>query len=213
MYGHDLSRNTFTESDWSSPDHPKDKSAYTKSKTFAERDAWAFMAQDDSGLELVTINPGMVLGPVMESDYGTSAIVVKKLLEGTFPGTPKLGWPVTDVRDVAKMHILAMTNPEAAGERFIAANGFMWMNDIAKVLKEKMPEASKKVPVKNLPTWLMRIMANFDKEVKSVVFELGRARHTPSDKAQKVLGWKPRSNEEAIVSTAETLIKHGGVKL
>ena len=212
MYGHDNPNGTFTEEDWSNP-QSKSNSAYTKSKTLAERAAWDFVGgQEGNGLELVTINPGMVLGPVLESDFGTSAIVVKKLMEGTFPGTPQLGWPVTDVRDVAQMHLLAMTTPKAAGERFIAANGFMWMNDIAKVLKQELPEKTKKVPTKNLPTWLMRILANFDKEVKSVAFELGLKRETPSDKAQKILGWQPRSNTDAIVSTAETLLQYGGVK-
>ncbi len=211
MYGHAQEKVIFTENDWTNPADKKDNSAYTKSKTLAERAAWDFVKQDQTGLELVTINPGMVLGPVLESDYGASATVVKKLFEGAFPGTPKIGWPITDVRDVAEMHVLAMTTPAAAGERFIAANGFLWMNDIAHVLKKEMPEKSKKVPTKNLPTWLMRILANFDKEVKSVAFELARYRDTPSDKAQKILGWKPRSNEEAIVSCAQSLIRHGVV--
>lgn len=211
MYGHAREKDLFDEHDWTNPADKNDNSAYTKSKTLAERAAWKFLEKDNSGLELVTINPGVVLGPVLESDYGASATVVKKLFDGAFPGTPKIGWPITDVRDVAEMHVLAMTAPAAAGERFIAANGFLWMNDIARVLKEKMPEKSQKVPTRNLPIWLMRILANFDKEVKSVAFELGRYRDTPSDKARKLLGWKPRSNEEAIISCAESLIAHGAV--
>ena len=99
MYGHEDEKVEFTEEDWSNPNHPKDKSAYSKSKTFAEKEAWEFIHADKSGLELTTINPGMVLGPIMEVDFGTSAIVVKKLLEGAFPGTPKIGWPIVDVRD------------------------------------------------------------------------------------------------------------------
>jgi len=213
MYGHEEGKIDFTEEDWSNMDHPKDKSAYTKSKTLAEKAAWDFIEADKSGLELSVINPGMVLGPIMESDYGTSAIVVKKLLEGKFPGTPKIGWPIVDVRDVAALHIVAMTHPKAAGQRFMAANSFMWMNDIAKVLKHKVPHLASKVPVKNLPIWLLKILANFDKEIKSVSFELDKKRENVSKKAFKSLGWTPRSNEEAIVATAETLSKFGGLNL
>lgn len=212
MYGHEDEKIEFTEKDWSNPNHPKDKSAYSKSKTFAEKAAWEFIHADKSGLELTTINPGMVLGPIMESDIGTSALVVKMLLDGAFPGTPKIGWPIVDVRDVAALHIMAMTHPKAAGERFIAANDFMWMNDIAHVLKARTPHLARKVATKDLPNWLMRIMANFNKEVKSVAFELGKRRKNASKKAFNILGWRPRSNEEAIVATAETLVKHVTLK-
>lgn len=212
MYGHEDGKIEFTEKDWSNPNHPKDKSAYTKSKTFAEKAAWEFIHQDKSGLELTTINPGMVLGPIMEADFGTSAIIVKKLLDGAFPGNPKIGWPIVDVRDVAALHIMAMTHPRAAGERFIAANKFMWVNDIAQVLKSKTPHLARKVATKDLPNWLMRIMANFDKEAKSVAFELDKRRENASKKAFDMLGWRPRSNEEAVVATAETLVKYIALK-
>lgn len=212
MYGHGQDKKSFTEADWSNPADSKDNSAYTKSKTLAEQAAWEFMAQDESGLELAVINPGLVLGPISERDFGASAVVVKKLLEGAFPGTPKIGFPITDVRDVAQLHILAMTHPKAAGERFIAANGFMWMQEIAQVLKQEVPEHAQKVPLKNLPNWLMRILANFDKEVKSVAFELNRYRQAEGTKAINTLGWQPRSNAEAIVDCARSLIHYGAVK-
>ncbi|MFY0593736.1 SDR family oxidoreductase [Roseivirga sp.] len=213
MYGHEEGKSQFTEEDWSNPNHRKDKSAYTKSKTLAEKAAWDFIEKDKSGLELSVINPGMVLGPVLESDYGTSAIVIKKLLDGAFPGNPKLGWSVVDVRDVAALHIMAMTHPKAKGERFMAANDFMWVKDIAKVLKEKVPNLARKVTEKNLPVWLMKVLANFDREVKSVSFELDKKRENVSKKGFQLLGWTPRSNSDAIVATAKTLSKYGGLKL
>lgn len=213
MYGHNDGREVFSEEDWSNPLDAKDNSAYTKSKTLAERAAWEFIEQDNTGLELAVVNPGMVLGPIMEADYGASPIVVKKLLEGAFPGTPKIGFPTIDVRDVADLHITAMTHPKAAGERFIAANGFMWMKDVSKVLKDNLPASeSKKVPTKDLPIWLMRILANFDKEAKSVAFELGKKRDAINDKAKDLLGWNPRANSEAVLATAETLKKFGALK-
>ena len=207
MYGHDPGKTSFTETDWSDP-KSNDNSAYTRSKTLVERAAWEYVQKEEVDLELVTINPGLVLGPILEADFGASAVVVKKLLEGAFPGTPKIGFPITDVRDVVDLHLLAMTHSKAAGERFIAANGFMWMQDIAKILKAKLPDASKKVPVKNLPNWLMRILANFDKEVKAVAFELNRYRQADGAKATELLGWQPRSNEEAVTDCAESLIAH-----
>ncbi|OEK06354.1 SDR family oxidoreductase [Roseivirga misakiensis] len=213
MYGHEANRTRFTEEDWSNPNHPKDKSAYTKSKTLAEKAAWEFMEKDESGLELSVINPGLVLGPILEADFGTSAMVVKKLLDGAFPGNPKIGWPVVDVRDVAALHIVAMTHPKAKGERFMAANDFMWVKDIAKVLKEKVPNLSRRVSDKDIPVWMVKALSNFDREVKSVSFELDKKRVNVSKKGFQLLGWTPRPNSDAIVATAKTLSKYGGLKL
>jgi dihydroflavonol-4-reductase len=212
MYGYEGKKTVFSEEDWTILEG-KDNSAYTKSKTIAEKAAWDFIEKDNSGLQLVAVNPGMVFGPVLESDIGPSNTIIKKLLEGAFPGTPKLGWEIADVRDVVQMHLLAMTTPAAAGHRFFCGNGFMWMNDIARVLKEKMPEYSKKVPTKNLPVWLMRILAKFDKEVRTVAFELNMKHEASNSKARDILGWQPRNNEDAILDTGRSLIDIGAVKL
>jgi len=208
FYGYGNTGKTFTESDWSDPES-QDNSAYTRSKTYAERAAWEFMDANKTEMELCTINPGAVLGPVLESDYGTSAEIVLKLLRGELPGKPKLGFPLVDVRDVADLHIRAMESDQAAGERFLCANDFMWMGDVSDILKVSHPQFAKQLPSFNLPNWMIKLSAIFDPVAAGVTFELGIRRDCDSSKAKSLLGWKPRSNKEAIIATADSVIKMG----
>lgn len=198
----------FTEDDWTDPDGPG-VSAYARSKILAERAAWNFVNTEGGGLELAVINPSLVLGPVLERDYGSSAELVKRLLKGKFPGCPRLGWPVVDVRDVAALHIAAMEAPAANGHRFLCADTFMWLRDIALVLREHVPDHRASIPIRPLPDLLVRAIGLFDHRVGSVVSELGSRRAVSSDKARRMLGWRPRSSEEAIIATADSLIAHG----
>jgi len=204
FYGYGSTGRPFTEKDWSNP-ASSDNSAYTRSKTYAELAAWEFM-ETHKDLELTTINPGAVLGPVLERDYGTSAEIVLKLLNGDLPGLPRLGFPLVDVRDVANAHLCAMTHPNAAGERFLCANEFTWMQDIADVLREHLPDRANKIPRRRLPNWLMRMSALFDPVIRSVTFELGVKRDVDSSKLRDVLGVELRSNRDAITATADSLI-------
>ena len=206
-YGHNDHQKTYTEADWSIVDKG-DVMAYPKSKTIAEKAAWQFMEETGTEMELTTVNPSLVFGPALEKDFGSSLEVIKKMMAGELPGAPKIGWPVVDVRDVAEMHVLAMTHPDAKGERFICANDTMWMIDIAQVLQRHFPAYRKKVPGRTLPNWLIRISALFDPTVRSVLSELDKPQYVTSEKAQKVLGWTPRSNEEAIISAAKSLIDY-----
>ncbi len=168
------------------------------------------MAHEGGGLELVTINPGAVLGPVMGRDFSASIEIVKKLLDGSLPGLPRFGWPLVDVRDIADLHVRAMVRPEAAGQRFIGAGPFYWMADIAHVLKARLPEkVAKRVPSRSLPNWLVRASSLFDPTVRGRLFELGKERPVSPEKARRILGWSPRSNDDAIVATAESLIALG----
>ncbi len=205
VYGRGNIDRPFTEADWSDPDGA-DNSAYTRSKTYAERAAWEFMKTDRSGMELTTINPGAVLGPVLEKDYGTSAEIVLKLLKGDFPGMPRLGFPLIDVRDVADLHVRAMTHADAAGKRFLCANDFMWMEEIAAVLSDHLPNYANKMPKLRLPNWAVRAAALFDPVTRGVTFELGVRRDCDTSQARKILGFAPRSNREAIVATADSLL-------
>ena len=206
-YGHSDHSKTFTEADWSVIDSG-DVMAYPKSKTIAEQAAWQLMEETGTDMELVTINPCLVFGPALEKDIGSSLEVVKKMLKGEMPGAPKIGWPIVDVRDVAEMHLLAMTNPEAKGQRFICANDTMWMMDIAKVLQQHFPQYRRKLPKRTLPNWLIKATALFDAQIRSVLTELDKPQHVSSQKARDVLGWTPRSNEEAIVSAAKSMIEY-----
>ena len=154
-----------------------------------------------------------VFGPVLGPDYSTSILLVQRLMDGAMPGCPQLSFGVVDVRDVADLHIRAMTHPAAKGERFLAVAGdFMSIRDIAKVLKKRMGASAKRVPTWPLPNWLVRLAALRDPAVKQILPELGKPKNATSEKATRVLGWEPRSNEEALVATAESLLRLGLLK-
>jgi len=211
-YGHTERAEPFTEKDWTNPDGA-DVMPYTKSKTLAERAAWDFIVREGAGLELAVVNPVGVFGPVLGPDYATSIMLVEKMLNGALPGVPHMCFGVVDVRDVADLHLRAMADPRAKGERFLAVAGdFMWLIEIARTLKERMGERARRVPTRQLPDWLVRLARFKDESVKQIIPELGKWKNATSEKAQKVLGWSPRSREESVVATAESLVKSGLVK-
>jgi dihydroflavonol-4-reductase len=204
-YGGAAPGRPFTEEDWSDPNGTA-ISAYAKSKTLAERAAWDFVRY--GGPELAVVNPVGVFGPVLGPDYSTSIQLVKRLIDGAMPGLPNVAFGIVDVRDVADLHVRAMTAPEAAGERFLAISGrFMTVPEIAAALRDGLGENGKKVPTRRLPDWLVRLVSVFDKEVKQITPELGKDRQASGEKAKRVLGWSPRPREEALVATGESLIK------
>jgi nucleoside-diphosphate-sugar epimerase len=211
-YGQSERSAPFTEKDWTNPSGA-DVMPYTKSKTLAERAAWDFIDREGAGLELAAVNPVAVFGPVLGQDYATSILLVEKMLDGTLPGVPRICLGVVDVRDVAYLHLRAMTDPKAKGERFLAVAGdFMWLIEIARALKQRMGERAKRVPTRQLPDWLVRLARFKDPAVKQIIPELGKWKNATSEKAQKVLGWQPRSREESVVATAESLVRLGLVE-
>ena len=212
-YGYGSRSTPYTEVDWSDPTDRSDSSAYERSKMIAERAAWDWHAREGGALELVTICPGAVIGPVLGSDFSASIDIVKKLIDGSLPGLPRFGWPLVDVRDIADLHIRAMRASAAAGQRFIGAGSFYWMADIAKVLRERLPEVARKVPRRQLPNWLVRLSSRFDPVVRERLFELDKERPVSADKARRELCWSPRDNDQAIVDTAKSLIDQGIVRL
>lgn len=211
-YGQPPSTTPFTEANWTNP-AGEDVQPYVKSKTLAERAAWDFLAREGGQLELSVVNPVGVFGPVLGRDYSTSILMVQRLMDGAIPGSPQMYFGVVDVRDVADLHLRAMTNPAAKGERFIAVAGdFMSMVDIARVLKARLGEAAKRVPTRQLPNWLVRLVALRDPAAKQILPELGKRKNATSEKARRVLGWNPRSNEDAIAATGESLVRLGLLK-
>jgi nucleoside-diphosphate-sugar epimerase len=193
-----------TEADWSDPDNPK-LTPYARSKTIAERAAWAFAAERGATERLATVNPGAILGPVLSEDRSYSLQAVERLLQGT-PGIPRIGFSFVDVRDVADLHIRALNAPEAGGERFIAATEFLWMADLAAVLRERLGDRAAKVPTRNVPDLLVRAMGLFDPGIRSIAGQLGKKTTLSSEKAEAALGWSPRPPEETIVECAESLL-------
>ena len=211
-YGQPVQKEPFNETNWTDP-NGDDVQAYAKSKTLAERAAWDFIAKEGGGLELSVVNPVGVFGPVLGPDYSTSILLVQRMMDGAMPGCPQLYFGVVDVRDVADLHIRAMTNPAAKGERFLAVSGdFMAMVEIAKTLKNRMGDAARRVPTRQLPNWLVRLAALRDPAIKLILPELGKAKNATNEKARRVLGWMPRSREDAVVATAESLVRLGLLK-
>jgi nucleoside-diphosphate-sugar epimerase len=208
-YGHAPQAMPFDESVWTNLNAAR-LTAYVKSKTLAERAAWDFVATTQGALELSVVNPVAIFGPVLDADLAASVQLVKRMLEGAIPGYPRLSFGVVDVRDVAELHVRAMTHPAANGERFIATGGdFMSMAAIAKVLKSGAGPAARKMSTRELPDWLVRAAAWVSPVARQAVSELGRTKNATSDKARRVLGWSPRTSEEALLATATSLMRIG----
>ena len=206
-YGYKPQSAPFDETNWTHLDGD-DVAPYTKSKTLAERAAWDFIAKEGGGPELSVVNPVGVFGPVLGPDYSTSILIVQRLMDGALPGSPKLSFGVVDVRDVVDLHIRAMTLPAAKGERFLAVAGdFLWMREIARVLKNRMGSDARRVPTRELPNWMVRLASLRDPAIKLILPELGKRKNATNEKARRMLGWTPRSNEEALTATGESLVR------
>ncbi|MEO8375397.1 MAG: NAD-dependent epimerase/dehydratase family protein [Sphingomonas bacterium] len=211
-YGHTGVERPYTEADWTDVNAPG-LGAYVKSKTVAERAARDWVAQNGGTMEFCTINPSAVLGPLLSDDFSTSIEFVKRLIDGSMPGFPRLGFAVVDVRDLADLHVRALNAPGMADERFIGAGLFMTMQEVGQLLRDRLGPEARKVPKRVIPDLVLRLMALFDGSIRQVVGELGRTRAADSAHALAVLGWKTRPAEESIVDTARSLIDRGIVKV
>jgi nucleoside-diphosphate-sugar epimerase len=208
IYGHPPTDQPFTEESWT--DLSGDLPAYYKSKTLAERAAWDFVATTGGALELAVVNPVGIFGPALGPDYSDTVEIIRRLLEGGLPAVPRLSLTTVDVRDVADLHLRAMTHPAANGERFIAANdGHITLQGLAHVLRQRLGKRASRVPTRALPDWLVRLAARFDASLRMAARELGQVRETSNEKARRVLGWSPRTHEETIIATAESLLRLG----
>jgi nucleoside-diphosphate-sugar epimerase len=206
-YGHPPRNTPFDETSWTIVND--ELTAYVKSKVLAERSAWDFISTEGRGLELSVVNPAGIFGPILAPDYSSSIELIKRLMSG-MPGAPRIYFGVVDVRDVADLHLRAMTHPLAKGERFIAVSGdSISMVEIAKMLRARLGASARRVPRLQLPDWMVRLAARRDPSVRQLLPLLGKIRNATSEKARRVLGWSPRSNEEALVSTAQSLLQFG----
>lgn len=194
------------ETIWTDPNDPA-INAYRKSKVLAERAAWDFMKEHGGKTEFTTILPAGIFGPVLTKSGLGSVQLIQGLLKGTPSAIPHIGFNIVDVRDVAAIHIMAMTAPEAVGERFIAAGEFVWMNDVAAILRDKLGSKAAKVPTKNMPSFVVRLLALFSARLRTVVPNLDRSLSFSSEKAKRLLGFAPRPAEETVVDCAESLLR------
>lgn len=202
-----------TENDWTNPNQ-KGLSTYEKSKLLAERAAWDFIQREGDHLELATINPVAILGPSLGPHVSGSFGLLTHLLDGSMRAIPNIPLNIVDVRDVADLHIRAMTNPKANGERFIAsADGQLSMPEVARILKNKRPDLTKRVPTRLLPDWLLQVAALFNEQAKHAIPLLSINRNVSNAKAKQVLGWTPiADNEEIILASLESILRYELIK-
>ncbi|MFM7378937.1 MAG: NAD-dependent epimerase/dehydratase family protein [Erythrobacter sp.] len=212
VYGVDRGTYTFDESRWTDINHP-DAYPYVKSKTLAERAAREWVAAEGGAMEFVSVNPGMVLGPVDSADFSASVELVQQLLSGAMPMAPNLGFPIVDLRDIAALHVLALETPGLAGERFLGAGKFLTALEVAGVLRARLGDKARKAPTKPMPDWVVNILALFNAEVRGIRTEICKVRHVDTSHARERLGWTMRPVEDTIADCGESLIAHGVVKV
>lgn len=201
---------SFNENDWTDENNKKDSTPYFRSKTIAEKAAWRFLQHDQSGLEITTVLPGAIVGPVLESDFGTSANIIIKMLDGSSPALPKLGFDIVDVRSVADLLIRAMEMPQAANKRYIASAGYLTFKEVATILKQHYP--NRRIPTFEVPNFFIRVMSKFDGAIKPILVDLGIKRKLDSIKAKEELQWQPLSVQNAVKSCAESIFERGIVR-
>ncbi|MEO0570604.1 MAG: aldehyde reductase [Bacteroidota bacterium] len=206
-YTHKSENLPITEGDWTNT-NDKTMTPYILSKTFAEKAAWEFIENDISNMELAVICPRLILGPLLGDNLSTSVKAVQGIFNGSMKGYPNVSYGIIDVRDVADLHIRAMRYPKAAGERFLASSGEpMTFKDMALLMKKKLGEKGNRISTKVYPNWLVRIVALFNPAVKNIVHQLGKTFVTDNSKPTRLLGWEPRTREEAVLATMESLQK------
>ncbi|MGB8649011.1 MAG: aldehyde reductase [Anaerolineae bacterium] len=207
-YGHEPNDEPFSEKSWS--DLSGNVSAYVKSKTLAERAAWDFIVGEGGALELAVVNPVGVLGPLLGPDYSSSIQLLQRLLDGGIPRAPRVFFNLVDVRDVADLHLRAMKHPAARGERFLATVGeCLSVRAVAQILRTHLGETARRAPTAELPDWVVRLGALVNPTLKELTPNLGIVRRATNQKACQVLGWAPRSNQDAILATAESMQRLG----
>jgi dihydroflavonol-4-reductase len=208
MYGHDKSRTApFIASDWTDLDG-RDVNAYIESKTLAEKAAWSIAERRGRAQDLVVVNPSAILGPLLDEDPGTSVALVQRLLSGTIPTAPQLWLSIIDVRDVAAVHLHAMTTPEAAGRRFPTAGPTHSIMQLATMLKATLPDYAGKLPRFEAPNWLIHLYGIFDSDIRGILGEIGIIKRTDALDAKALLGRPFITPDASIKATARSLIEH-----
>ena len=206
MYGHPHSRTApFIEDDWTDVDSPG-VTTYAKSKTLAERAARDFIAQTKPDMHYSTINPGFVLGPLLDRDVGTSGEVILMFLRGKYPGAPKLSFPVVDVRDIARMHRLALETAEPCGGRYMGVSETAWFIEMMRPIKARLGRSARKVPSFEMPNFLVRLVAIFDSAARGVVPELGYQGKVDNSRTRKALGMEFIPVTESAPAIAQSLV-------
>ncbi len=207
MYGHPRDRTAaFTETDWTVVEDPG-VTAYAKSKTLAERAAREFVARAGKGPHYSSVNPGLVLGPALDRDIGTSAGFIQMFLRGKYPGAPRMSMPCVDVRDVARMHRLALEVDAPSGGRYLGVADCLWLIEIARAIREALGSAASRVPSRVLPDWAVKLAALFDPTARLTVPELGKELRVDASATRRSLGMDFIPAHEAAAAMARSLVE------
>ncbi len=206
VFGRDLPKGAkeFDETMWTDVNHPIGRAAYRRSKTLAERAAWDFVKNEAPGIALTTINPSLVIGAPLDTNFGSSMAIIDQLIKGTKRMLPDLRVGIVDVKDVARMHVDAIKIDATKGERIIASTGTRSLVEIAKIIKTNNPNI--KVITKRAPTWLLKLRAIFKKEQRPGLLLVGRPNLISNAKARSLFTFEFIQPEISIVESAKFLI-------
>lgn len=207
-HGHTTGRRIYNETHFTNLDGMKFTWAYCIGKTRAERLAWEFAKAN--GLELTTIHPGAIIGPALDEDASISIGLVSGLLDGSTPALPSNGFSIIDVRDVADLHLAALESPASVGERYLATSDYTPFPEVANILRAAYPD--RKVTMRTVPDWLIRILANFGGPTRQIINDIGNEKIFDGTKGERLLGRKFISARQSILDTAESVIKLGLLK-
>ena len=198
------------EDDWTDPDWRK-LTAYAVSKTRAELSAWEYARVQGFEDRLTVVTPGFVLGPAIGKTYGTSLALIEQMFAGEFPRTPKAGFPIVDVRDLANLHVAAMTTKNAAGRRLIGASETLWLREIAEICREAYPKKARKLPKSEMPNFVVRLAAMFDDRIKGIIADLGTFHEVDNAYVKNLTGVKFRPAKQSVLDSCEYLIAQGKI--
>lgn len=198
-----LGDTSYDETNWTNPEEP-DITAYSKSKTLAEKAAWDFVRDEAPDMQLTVVNPGFVVGAPLDDRFGTSLAVIARLLRGKDPMLPQLGFTVVDVLDVAEVHVAVIDRPETTGQRIMAVDRFMWFSDMAKAIKAANP--GRRVVTRVAPDMVIRFLGVFDPAIRSIIPSLGRQEKIDNGRARATLGRGMRQAHKGVISAAQYLI-------
>jgi len=200
-----IEENSWTDPDWSA------LSAYIVSKTRAEKALWERAETLDAENRLAVVNPGFVLGPTLDATLGTSIEVIKLFMTGAYPAVPKVHYPVVDVRDLAQIHVRAMESEDCGGRRLMATGETLSMLEMAKTLRAACPDFAKKIPTRELPNFMVKLVSNFDRSLKAVIPDLGVVPNPKNSYVTDLTGVTFRPSREAVADAGTSLIEVGAL--
>ena len=200
---------TFGENDWTDENWIEGVNDYFLSKTKAEKAAWELMESKGLKSKLTTINPGGVFGDALDKKGGTSIEYVRQFLKGKFPGAPKFAVLISDVKDIAKAHVACIGNNKVGGRRLIVGKEVKKLVELSQLMAEAMPEYAKKLPKKELPNFMVKLISYIDSSAKMMIPDLGILMQTDTSYAEELLGFKFKPAKDCITENAKSVVQLG----